>query len=156
MTGSVLWFIRRNMGKMGNTINQFMALKAALEAERDSIRSRLQALDAILGSSANLSAAPRDQMSVGSLAPRRRGRPPGRRNAPKTADAGGEQKFGLREAVRQAIANRALSIRELVPAVERLGYRFSSKDPVNSLGAYLYSKRGQEHFRKTNDGFVAR
>ena len=49
-----------------------------------------------------------------------------------------------------------LEIRELVVAVEKLGYRFKSKNPANSLGAFLYGPEGKQHFKKVAGGFVAK
>lgn len=126
-----------------------------LEAERSSIRERLSALESVLGAVAAVAGQGAGSAVSAPSAPRRRGRPPGSRNAPKVG-AARAGKFGLREAVGQALAKQPLSINELVPAVQRLGYRFASKNPRNSLGAYLYSPRGQEDFRKTPEGFVVR
>jgi hypothetical protein len=32
--------------------------------------------------------------------------------------------------------------------VQKLGYKFASKNPQNSVGAFLYSATGKKHFKK--------
>lgn len=137
---------------MPDNISRFVALRGMLEAERSAIYQRLRELDAALGAAAGTQEQPKAASpSPAPLVPRRRGRPPGSRN---TSSAGA--KFGLREAIAQAVARGPLLLRDLVPAVQKLGYRFTSKNPYNSMGAYLYSPRGQVAFRKTANGFVAK
>lgn len=68
--------------------------------------------------------------------------------------AGG--KLTLREAITQAVKSRPLDKKEIVEAVERLGYRFTTKDPVNSLNALLYSQAGKAQFRNQGGKFSVR
>lgn len=62
----------------------------------------------------------------------------------------------MRDAIATATARGPIGISGLVPAVKKLGYKFTSKNPVNSLGAYLYGPAGKAHFRKVADGFIPR
>lgn len=142
----------RNSEHMNNTLAQFVRLRSAILAERDAVRSRLKDLDTVLGT-ADTSA---NVVSARNTAPE----PPVRSETTTWRKRGRHSVFRptltLRHAVEKATVKRPLPIRDLVPAVQKLGYRFTSKNPYNSLGAYLYSGRGQEHFRKTPSGFSAR
>ena len=46
----------------------------------------------------------------------------------------------LRDAVIQVTAKTPLTKQEIYEAVQRLGYRFTGKDPLNALGVVLYGK----------------
>ena len=50
-------------------------------------------------------------------------------------------KLSLKEAVIESISKAPLSKEDILAAVKKLGYRFSSKNPVNSLNALLYGKK---------------
>lgn len=66
----------------------------------------------------------------------RRGRPPG-----SGAGRGkGRNTLTLREAVRQVTWERPLSRREILEEVQKLGYRFSTRNPLNSLNQVIYNK----------------
>ena len=68
----------------------------------------------------------------------------------------GGSKIGMRDAIAAATRKGALKPRELVDAVQKVGYRFTSKNPYNSIGAYLYGREGRKHFKKVDGGFVAK
>jgi hypothetical protein len=63
--------------------------------------------------------------------------------------------MSLREAIIKVTAKKPLSIREIVDAVQKIDYKFSTSDPVNSVGAYLYSKSGKKSFKKVDGKFSA-
>ena len=48
--------------------------------------------------------------------------------------------MSLREAVLKALSQGPLARRELVNAVENVGYIFTTKNPLNSIGSILYAK----------------
>jgi hypothetical protein len=48
--------------------------------------------------------------------------------------------LSLREAVRKATSARPLTKAEILNAISKLGYRFTAKDPMNSLNVVLYTK----------------
>jgi hypothetical protein len=48
--------------------------------------------------------------------------------------------MSLKEAVLKAIEGKALSKHEILDTVLRMGYQFSTDDPLNSLGVILYGK----------------
>jgi hypothetical protein len=46
----------------------------------------------------------------------------------------------LREAVLQLTSQRAMTKEEILQGVKQLGYKFSTSNPLNSLGVILYGK----------------
>ena len=48
--------------------------------------------------------------------------------------------MSMREAVMQVLSKGPLSRKELVGAVQGVGYVFTTKNPANSLGSVLYAK----------------
>ena len=53
-----------------------------------------------------------------------------------------KNQFSLRDMVLRATAKRPLTKPEILDAVQRAGYKFTTNDPANSLNALLYSKDG--------------
>ena len=115
------------MRKPNDAVEQFVALRSALLSEREVIVKRLEQIDAALGSSSGLAAA----------GPRL-GRPPGRRGRRAS------NSMNIREAIAKVTARKALGVREIVDEVQKIGYKFSSSNPVNSVGAYLYGAHGKK------------
>jgi len=144
---------------MRDALQDFVRLSQSLQTERAAILVRLAELDRALGSGAQASVAGGEIPIPFALAPKRRGRPPGsgrRGRGGRRATAPDGSKLGMREAITQATAQGAMIIRDLVPAMQKLGYKFSSKNPVNSVGAYLYGPTGKKYFKKRDGGFVAK
>ncbi len=52
-----------------------------------------------------------------------------------------QNKLSLREAIRQAIANKPLTKAEILEAIDKLGYKFSTNKPSNSLNSVLYGDK---------------
>lgn len=123
-----------------DAVQQFNALRQALIRERDQIQRRLQQINQALGEST--ASAPS--------------------GAPGSAPAAPMQRFGpgrpapgqltIREAITKATANKAMNVREIVEAVQQMGYKFSSSNPINSVGAYLYAG-GKKHFKNEGGRF---
>ena len=55
-----------------------------------------------------------------------------------------QNKMSLREAVRQATARKPLTKAEILEAIGKLGYKFNTSDPVNSLNGVLYDTKKKE------------
>lgn len=125
--------------------------------EREALQKRLEQIDAALGSGALLAtptraaaapaptAAPARRATPApsaSAASKRRGRPPRSGNG-----------LSIREAITRVTSKQALGLTDLVNAVQAIGYKFESKNPRNSVGAYLYSPYGKKHFRRVNGKF---
>jgi hypothetical protein len=140
------------MPKQNDAVQQFTALRAALLSERATLEKRLQQLNAALGGG-TIPAAPTSGSKKPSPVTKpvksaKRGRPPGKpRNA---ANA-----MPIREAITKVTAKQPLSVREIVDAVKKIGYKFQSSNPVNSVGAYLYGAHGKKYFKRANGKFRA-
>jgi hypothetical protein len=117
------------MRKQNDAVQQFTALRSALLREREKLQARLREIDEALGSAGG---GPR------------RGRVLGARP---------ENSMNIREAVSRVTAKKPLSIREIVAEVQKIGYRFQSSNPVNSVGAYLYGA-GKKEFKRTDGKFT--
>jgi hypothetical protein len=49
-----------------------------------------------------------------------------------------DNEMSLAEAIAKVMAKSPLSVRHIVEAVGKAGYKFSSANPINSVGAHLY------------------
>ena len=126
------------MGKQHNSVQEFERLQRLLLDERAQITSRLAELDKVFASVEN------SQDSAPATAPA----------AALASRASG--KLTMREAVQQATAAQPLGIRDIVDAIKKLGYRFKSSNPQNSVGAYLYGPEGKKHFTKQGGTFTGK
>src|SRR5687768_13268044 len=103
-----------------DALTQYVSLRDAIFAEREQLIARLREIDQALGSMGL-------RASDGFYGPRT---PTGRvRN-----------EMSLKDAVFKVIDGKALTKHEILDAVLRLGYQFSTDDPLNSLGVILYGK----------------
>jgi hypothetical protein len=110
-------------------LQQFAKLRQQLLQEKSQIEARLGEINRVLGSETTPSATPPADLP-GDVAPvGRRGR--GRR---------GGNEMSLREAVLQALAHGPVARKDLVKAVQDVGYKFTTKNPLNSIGSILYGK----------------
>ena len=123
------------MPKQSDAVQQFTALRSALLREREAIQQRLQRIDAALAGQGQASALTQQK---------------GRR---RTGTSRPENTMNIREAIIQVTAKKALTVREIVEAVQKIGYRFQSANPVNSVGAYLYGA-GKKDFRRKDGKFA--
>jgi hypothetical protein len=112
------------------SLKKFVAMRESLLAEKEQLAVRLQEIDAALGAVAEVPAAPAAP-AVKKAAPKGKGRRGWRRL---------QNPMSLREAVIKVTSKTPLTKKEIVAAVEKLGYKFASKDPVNRLGVLLYGK----------------
>ncbi len=110
-------------------LQQFLSAKIALVEHQQNLRKRLEEIDAALG--------------LVMEAPGRTRRGSGPRP---------DNDMTLPEAITKATAKSPLSLRAIVEAVEKLGYRFSSANPYNSVGAYLYGP-GKKLFKRQDGKF---
>jgi hypothetical protein len=128
-------------------LQYFVRLRTSLERERASLTRRLAEIERALGmvntgtpTGASVPAAPR------------RGRPPGSTNKPKLTGGTIKNKMTMREAVAKALSDGPLRFREIVPAMQRAGYKFASRNPVKAAGKFLYGPAGKKHFKRSADG----
>ena len=122
------------MKSAGNDkLQQYLSSLKALHAEKARLEARLEQINAALSDTPGAATGGRGRR-VG-----RRGR--ARRNG-----------LSLREAVVQVTRSRALSKPEILQAIQKIGYKFATKDPMNSLNAMLYAPANR--FRNQNGRFA--
>lgn len=112
-------------------LKAFVTLRTSLEAERAKLTARLAEVEAALGTIAASGGA--KSAAKGAFAPRKRA----------------QNELSLKEAVLKAIEKKPLTKAEILAAVEKLGYKFTAKNPTNSLNTLLYGKKPKF---KTQDG----
>ncbi|KAF0179823.1 MAG: hypothetical protein FD161_1165 [Limisphaerales bacterium] len=105
-------------------VNKYVALREALANEKTALEARLAAINAALEGKAPAVAA-------------KPGPKPGVRRRGKRA----KNEMSMKEAVVKALAAKPLSRTELLQAVLKLGYKFTAKNPLNSLSTLLYSDK---------------
>ena len=111
-------------------VEQYVAMRAALAKEKATLEARLAAINRALDGAAGI--------------PARSGRKPGPKPATKTGGRRGpraKNSLTMKEAMIQALGDKSLTRTELVQAVEKLGYKFTASDPLNSLSSVLYSDK---------------
>jgi len=101
--------------------------------EKTRLESRLREINSALGQGQEAGTARASSISQ----PARRGR------------RGARSGLSLRDAVLQATAKGPLTKEQILEAVKGFGYRFSTNNPLNSLGVILYGKNPKF---KNNDG----
>lgn len=117
-----------------DTLQQYVTLRRQLSQEREQLAGRLGQINDALGelsavapapSPAEPEPSPTQQSKLSSAGPGR------------SAGGGG---MSLREHVLEVLRSGAKTKEEVLEAVQERGYRFQTKDPLNSLGVILYGK----------------
>lgn len=117
-----------NSGK--DPIGQFLSSLKALQAEKLRLEERIKEIDAALNGT----------VPEPVVVPRRN------RSSPIN-------KLSLAAAVAQVTRKRPLTKSEILEAVQAIGYRFNTSDPMNSLNAMLY---GSGKFTHSDGKFRAK
>ncbi len=117
-------------------VSQYVALREALVKEKAALEVRLVAINHALEGKGGGPAV----VKTGKV-----GRPPGRRRGKRA-----KNEFSMKEAVVRALAGKPLNRQELLQAVQKLGYKFTAKDPLNSLSTLLYTDKS---FKNTDGKF---
>ena len=113
-------------------LQQYAKLHKQLTEEKAQLESRLNQINQVLGDE-----RPPEQIVPSSSGPAEvPARPAARRG--RKPRAGNE--MSMREAVLKALSQGPLARKELVKAVEDVGYVFTTKNPLNSIGSILYAK----------------
>jgi hypothetical protein len=102
-------------------LRQYAQLQKRLLQEKTSLESRLNEIYLVLG-----------HPPVTPFA--------GETNGPQSKRGRGQNTMSLREAIGKALLQEPLSRKDLVKAVIDLGYVFTTKYPLNSIGAILYAR----------------
>ena len=116
-------------------LQRYLASLDELRTEKAELESRLEKINQALAGSPAAGRAGR-------------GKRPGKRAG------GGRRRNGLslRAAVAQVTKNRPLAKTEILEAVRKLGYKFATSDPMNSLNAMLYAPANK--FRNKDGKFT--
>jgi hypothetical protein len=104
-----------------DSLKQYVSLRDSILAEREQLIVRLREIDQALGA-----------MGV-------RGRDT--YYGPRTPTGRVRNELSLKEAVLKVIEGKSLTKHQILDEVIRLGYQFSTDDPLNSLGVILYGKK---------------
>lgn len=115
-----------------NSIKQFVALRASLTQEKARLESRLAEINRALGD------APTPSTSVPRVVKTQK------RGRGRAINA-----LSLREAVAQVTKDKALTKKEILKAIEKIGYKFTARVPMNSLNVALYTPG---NFKNNGDG----
>ena len=122
-----------------DTVQQYLSIRQSLITEKAALESRLAQVSKALSGQTAAPAAP--AIYTG----KRRGRPPGKAKAkpgPKAGRTHAKNSMSMREAVFKVLADKPLGRQEVLVAVLKLGYKFSTNNPLNSLGVVLYKDKG--------------
>ena len=111
---------------MTSDIKKYINLRNSLTQEKTRLENRLREINSALGQSQQTASGVSTSIARGAAA--RRGR------------RGARSGLSLRDAVLQATAKGSLTKEQILAAVKGLGYRFSTNNPLNSLGVILYGK----------------
>ena len=110
-------------------LKAFVALRSTLEAKRTALLAEVADIEAVLGSiGAATPAKVKAKVAVNAVAAPRAG---------KRA----KNELSLKEAVIQALGKAPLGKEEILAALKKLGYKFTAKNPTNSLNTLLYGKK---------------
>lgn len=136
-------------------LKQFVALRAQLTREKESLEQRLAEIHAALGAlpgsvagaEARHRSGPKAEASPEAKAPASSRKPargvPAKASPPGPATRARKHPNGisLRDAVLAAVRIKPLTRHEILKAVVTHGYRFRAKNPLNSLSAFLYTDK---------------
>ncbi|MBM3877692.1 MAG: hypothetical protein FJ386_13420 [Verrucomicrobia bacterium] len=117
-------------------VQQYLSLHQSLLNEKAALEARLAQVAKALSGRAVAAAATKP--------PARRGRPSGKATAKPGRKPGRKRvqnSMSMREAVVKVLAGKTLARREVLAGVLKLGYKFNTKDPLNSLGVILYKDK---------------
>lgn len=102
-----------------DSIKKYLSLQDSLRKEKAALEVRLAQIDeALVGSGGT-------RVSRSDAGPRRRAR----------------NEMSLKAAVTEATRKKPLNKQEILDEIHKLGYRFTAKDPINSLNTVLYTNK---------------
>ena len=116
---------------MKDSLKQFTQLRESLLKRQAALQAELTQISTALGAFGSVASEPTTPAARGG------GKAPAKRRGGKRA----ENALSLAEAVLTATKAKPLSKPEILSAVEKLGYKFSAKSPLNSLNTLLYTNK---------------
>jgi hypothetical protein len=125
-------------------IRKYIDLRDSLVREKQELEERLRQINEALGQQES---PPQSSSPAPAAKPSSTPRPGagGRRGRPSRSGV------SLRDAVLQVTSSGPKTKQEILDGVASLGYRFSTKNPLNSLGVILYGKNPK--FKNDNGRF---
>ena len=118
-----------------DSLANYLKLRSDLLKERAQLERRLEQINEALGGSSEATYTT-DEPSSGGYTPTNRTR---------------RNKVSLKKLVIQMLSERSMTKEELLKAVVSTGYKFSTKNPLNSMGVILYGK--EPKFRNEDGKF---
>ncbi|MBI3880336.1 MAG: hypothetical protein HY301_09780 [Verrucomicrobia bacterium] len=119
------------------SVKQFLALRESLQSERATILARLREIDRALGGvSASVPAAAPAKVDGRTL----------RRGLKRMKNP-----MSLKAAIAVVTKARPLSKDDILKGIAKLGYRFATSDPLNTLNSVLYAKK---QYKNTDGKFA--
>lgn len=116
-------------------LKQYLTFQDALKKERAQLEQRLEQIKQALAGKDGAAAA--RVVAAVVRAPRGAGKVRMRKKPVKPI----RNQMSLREAVIQVTKDKPLTKQEILAAIHKLGYRFATKNPLNTLSVVLYSKK---------------
>lgn len=116
---------------MTDPVQQYLKAREDLLKEKERLEQRLREIEAALGETVTTTPAP----AAGPV-PKKKGRPRGSGGRGR-----GKNVISLREAIRRVTWERPLTRKEILDEVLNLGYKFSTKNPINSINQVLYASK---------------
>ncbi len=114
---------------MTDPVQQYLKAREDLIKEKERLEQRLREIEAALAGGPEPSAAP-------APVAKKKGRPRGSGGRGR-----GKNVISLREAIRRVTWERPLTRKEILDEVVKLGYKFSTKNPINSINQVLYASK---------------
>jgi hypothetical protein len=103
---------------MKDYLKQYVNLRDSLVKEKASLEARLKQINAALSSESPTPSAPVARKPRGKRA---------------------KNKLSLKAAVSEVTKGKALAKNDILTAIKKIGYKFSTSDPMNSLNTVLYT-----------------
>ena len=116
---------------MKDSLKQFTQLRESLLKRQAAVQAELTQISSALGAFGSVAPSTVTPVSRGGA------KTPTERGPRKRA----ENSISLAEAVLTVTKAKPLSKPEILSAVEKLGYKFSAKSPLNSLNTLLYTNK---------------
>ena len=120
-----------------DSLQQYVPRLESILNERAELEKRLGEIDQILQSLQSKEASSSSPPSGGA----KRARAAKKVSRKAAARTRAQNKLSLREAIQQATARKPLTKVEILEAIGKLGYKFSTSNPLNSLSSVLYGDR---------------
>lgn len=114
-----------------DSLKQYVQIRDSIFSEREELITRLREIDEALGA---MGLRGRDSYY-----------------GPRTPTGRVRNEMSLKETVLKVIEGKAMTKHEILDAVLRAGYQFSTDDPLNSLGVILYGRNPK--FQNENGRF---